>query len=136
MQTRQPDHPLLTTLIQQGYQSFAISALAERKEATLPPFSYQALLRVQAAEEGLPSIFFQALTDLIKTLNVRHTLILGPVSAPMARRAGLYRYQLLFQNNRRNELQHFLDELVPKLASLKQAKKIHWSLDIDPVDLY
>ncbi len=136
MQTRQPDHPLLTTLIQQGYQSFAISALAERKEATLPPFSYQALLRVQAAEEGLPSIFFQALTDLIKTLNVRHTLILGPVSAPMARRAGLYRYQLLFQNNRRNELQHFLDELVPKLATLKQAKKIHWSLDVDPVDLY
>jgi primosomal protein N' (replication factor Y) len=136
MQTRQPDHPLLTTLIQQGYQSFAISALAERKQASLPPFSYQALLRVQATEIDMPSIFFQALTELIKTINVRHTQILGPVSAPMARRAGLYRYQLLFQNNRRKELQHFLDELVPKLAALKQAKKIHWTLDVDPVDLY
>ncbi len=136
MQTRQPDHPLLTTLIDQGYQSFAISALAERKQASLPPFSFQALLRVQATDAGLPSTFFQALNELIKTLNVRHTQILGPVSAPMARRAGLYRYQLLFQNNRRKELQHFLDELVPKLAALKQAKKIHWTLDVDPVDLY
>ena len=136
MQTRQPDHPLLTTLIQQGYQSFAISALAERKQASLPPFSYQALLRVEATEADMPLIFFQALTDLVKTLSVRHTQILGPVSAPMARRAGLYRYQLLFQNNRRKELQHFLDELVPKLAELKQAKKVHWTLDVDPVDLY
>jgi primosomal protein N' (replication factor Y) len=136
MQTRQPEHLLLTTLIQQGYQSFAITALAERKQASLPPFSYQALLRVQAAEGDMPSIFFQALTDLIKTLNVRHTQILGPVSAPMAKRAGLYRYQLLFQNNRRNELQYFLDDLVPKLAALKQAKKVHWTLDVDPVDLY
>jgi len=84
----------------------------------------------------MPLIFFQALTDLVKTLSVRHTQILGPVSAPMARRAGLYRYQLLFQNNRRKELQHFLDELVPKLAELKQAKKVHWTLDVDPVDLY
>ena len=136
MQTRQPEHPLLTTLIQQGYQHFAISALAERQQASLPPFSYQALLRVQATEADMPSIFFQALTDLIKTLNVRHTQVLGPVSAPMARKAGLYRYQLLFQNNQRKELQHFLDELVPKLAVLKPAKKVHWTLDVDPVDLY
>jgi primosomal protein N' (replication factor Y) len=84
----------------------------------------------------MPSIFFAALVDLIKTLNVRHTQILGPVSAPMAKRAGLYRYQLLFQNNRRKELQHFLDDLVPKLAALKQSKKVHWTLDVDPVDLY
>ena len=136
MQTRQPEHPLLITLIQKGYQCFAISALAEREHASLPPFSYQALLRVEANEVDMPSIFFEALVDLIKTLNVRHTQILGPVSAPMARRAGLYRYQLLFQNNRRKELQHFLDDLVPKLAALKQAKKVHWTLDVDPVDLY
>ena len=91
---------------------------------------------MQASDSGLPSIFFQALNELIKTLNVRHTQILGPVSAPMARRAGHYRYQLLFQNNRRKDLQLFLDELVPKLAVLKQAQKVQWTLDVDPVDLY
>ncbi|MDD5322084.1 MAG: primosomal protein N' [Methylococcales bacterium] len=136
MQTRQPEHPLLTTLIGQGYRSFAKTALAERKEALLPPFSYQALLRVQAPDIDTPQLFFQAVAALVRELNTGHTQVLGPVSAPMARRAGLYRYQLLFQNARRQELQVFLDALIPEIAKLKQAKKIRWSLDVDPVDLY
>jgi primosomal protein N' (replication factor Y) (superfamily II helicase) len=136
MQTRQPEHPLLTTLIRQGYRSFAKTALAERKEAMLPPFSYQALLRVQAADVDAPPLFFQAVTALVQELNTGHTQVLGPVSAPMARRAGLYRYQLLFQNARRQELHVLLDALIPEIAKLKQAKKVRWSLDVDPVDLY
>ena len=136
MQTRQPEHPLLTTLIRQGYRSFAKTALAERKEALLPPFSYQALLRVQAADVDTPQLFFQAVTALVQEFNTGHTQVLGPVSAPMARRAGLYRYQLLFQNTRRQELHVLLDVLIPEIAKLKQAKKVRWSLDVDPVDLY
>ncbi|MFZ2171332.1 MAG: primosomal protein N' [Methylococcaceae bacterium] len=136
MQTRQPEHPLLTTLIQQGYRNFAKTALAERKEALLPPFSYQALLRVQATDIDTPQLFFQAVTALAQELNAGHTQILGPVSAPMARRAGLYRYQLLFQNTRRQELHVLLDALIPEIAKLKQAKKVRWSLDVDPTDLY
>jgi len=136
MQTRQPEHPLLTTLIRQGYRSFANTALAERKDALLPPFSYQALLRVQAGDVDAPQYFFQAVTTLVKELNTGHTQVLGPVSAPMARRAGLYRYQLLFQNTRRQELHLLLDVLMPEIAKLKQGKKVRWSLDVDPVDLY
>ena len=136
MQTRQPEHPLLLTLIRQGYRSFAKTALAERKDAMLPPFSYQALLRVQASDVDTPPLFFQAVAALVQKLNTGHTQILGPVSAPMARRAGLYRYQLLFQNTNRKELHVLLDALIPEITKLKQAKKVRWSLDVDPVDLY
>ena len=136
MQTRQPEHPLLTTLIREGYRSFAKTALAERKAAMLPPFSYQALLRVQAGDVDAPPLFFQAVAALVQALNVGHTQVLGPVAAPMARRAGLYRYQLLFQNASRRELQSFLEALIPEIAKLKQAKKVRWTLDVDPVDLY
>ena len=136
MQTRQPDHPLLVTLIQQGYRSFAKSALQERKAAALPPFSYQALLRVQAVDIKMPQLFFKALAGLIEKHNTGQTQVLGPVFAPMARRAGLYRYQLLFQNVRRKELHVLLDALITEIAKLKQAKKVRWSLDVDPVDLY
>ncbi len=136
MQTRQPEHPLLTTLIRQGYRSFAKSALAERKEALLPPFSYQALLRVQSADADAPEHFFQAVSALVQKFNTGQNQVMGPVSAPMARRAGLYRYQLLFQNTRRQELHVLLDSLIPEIAKLKQAKNVRWSLDVDPVDLY
>ena len=136
MQTRQPDHPLLTTLITEGYNSFAKTVLNERKAASLPPYSYQALLRVQALEPEAPKLFFQALKELLQKIKSGHTLVLGPVAAPMAKRAGQSRYQMLFQNTRRDELQAFLKTLMPALTQLKQAKKIRWSLDVDPVDLY
>ena len=136
MQTRQPDHPLLTTLIAQGYSSFARTALAERKEASLPPFSYQALLRVQAMDAEMPRLFLEAVAQLARELSKGHTHILGPVAAPMARRAGFYRYQLLFQSSRRPELHALLDALMPQIEKLKQVKKVRWSLDVDPVDLY
>ncbi len=136
MQTRQPEHPLLTTLISRGYSSFARTALAERKDASLPPFSYQALLRVQAADAEMPKRFLDAVVKLGQQHSKEHTHILGPVAAPMARRAGLYRYQLLFQSSRRPELHALLDVLMPKIEKLKQANKVRWSLDVDPVDLY
>lgn len=136
MQTRQPEHPLLTTLIRQGYRGFAKTALAERKDALLPPFSHQALLRVQAADAAAPPLFFQAVAALTQKLNTGDTLVLGPVAAPMAKRAGLYRYQLLFQNTRRQELHLLLDALMPEIATLREARKVRWSLDVDPMDLY
>ncbi len=136
MQTRQPEHPLLTTLIRQGYNSFAKTALAERKEASLPPFSYQALLRAQAVDAQVPKLFLHEVAQLAQACSKGHTDILGPVAAPMARRAGLYRYQLLFQSSRRSELHSLLDALMPLIEKLKQAKKVRWSLDVDPVDLY
>jgi len=136
MQTRQPEHPLLMTLIRQDYSSFAKIALAERKEAALPPFSYQALLRVQAPDAEMPKLFLHAVVELANEHSKGHTQILGPVAAPMARRAGLYRYQLLFQSVKRPELHALLDVLMPLIEKLKQAKKVRWSLDVDPVDLY
>ena len=136
MQTRQPEHPLLTTLLKEGYSSFAKTALAERKEASLPPFSFQALLRAHANNTEVPLQFLNAIADLAKCSNPGSTQIWGPVAAPMAKRAGFYRYQLLLQNHNRRELHALLDELVPQIDKLKLAKKVRWSLDIDPIDLY
>jgi primosomal protein N' (replication factor Y) len=61
--------------------------------------------------------------------------LLGPVPAPMAKRASFYRYQLLMQSPQRGDLQTLLDKLIPELAKLKIAAKVRWSLDVDPIDL-
>ena len=136
LQTRHPDHKLLNTLIREGYRRFADTALAERKEALLPPFSYQALLRAQAGNPNLPLGFLQTAAALAKTYKAGQTQILGPVPAPMEKRAGLYRYQLLFQSNKRSDLQKCLTELITNIDSITHTKKIRWSLDVDPVDLF
>jgi len=136
LQTRQPDHPLLTILLKQGYNDFAQSALTERQQAMLPPFSSQALLRVYSSTPADPQTMLNKVVEMVQGLENYNTLVLGPVSAPMAKRAGNYHFQLLLQNNQRKLLQLLLDQLIPKLYSLKEAKKVRWSLDVDPVDLY
>ena len=137
LQTRQPEHPLLVSLVKQGYQQFAKNALNERKVAILPPYSYQALLRVNAVDEITSQDFFNALKPLTEKYNHKgRILVLGAVAAPMAKREGLYRFQLLFQSDNRLMLQHFLTQLMPDINQLKEARKVQWSLDVDPIDLY
>ena len=135
MQTRQPEHPLLNTLIHQGYQAFAVAALAERKQAGLPPYSYQALLRANAHEQQTPLDFLLAVAELINQHD-NQTSVLGPAPAPMAKRAGQFRYQLLLQHTQRKQLHLLLNWLMPEIEKLKQARKVRWSLDVDPIDLY
>jgi primosomal protein N' (replication factor Y) len=135
MQTRQPEHPLLNTLIHHGYATFAQSALAERKEAQLPPYSFQALLRATAIDSQLALDFLSELS-LIINKQPFNTLLLGPVPAPMPKKAGQFRYQLLLQNKQRKSLHLLLNYLIPKISQLKLARKVKWSLDVDPVDLY
>lgn len=136
LQTRHPDHALLNSLIREGYNAFAETSLAERKQALLPPFSYHALLRAHGGNPNQPLAFLQNAAELAKAYQPGAIQILGPVSAPMEKRAGLYRYQLLFQSGKRSDLQKCLSGLMPLLEDIKNSKKIRWSLDVDPVDLF
>jgi len=136
MQTRRPEHPLLLALINSGYHSFAQTVLAERQNAGLPPYSYQVLVRAQGAFEDAPINFLNRVKALLQKQVQNKVEVLGPVAAPMAKRAGLYRYQLLMQSNNRQALHCVLDELVPEMEKLKTKQNLRWSLDVDPVDLY
>ncbi len=136
LQTRQPTHPLLIELLRDGYAKFAESELRLREMAFLPPFSYQALLRAHSEKEDLPQIFLQSVADLARNLNLQNVQILGAIPAPMARRAGQYRFQLLFQHENRAALHRLLRELIAQISTLKLATKVRWSLDVDPVDLF
>jgi primosomal protein N' (replication factor Y) (superfamily II helicase) len=137
LQTRQPSHPLLLTLVQRGYTAFAQTALQERQDAFLPPFSYHALFRVQASQEQWASKFAELVVVLTNRFNSPgEVMVLGPVPAPMARKAGYYRYQVLLQSVARVSLHKLLDNMLPELYNQPRVMGVSWSLDIDPIDLY
>jgi len=134
VQTHHPGHPLLNTLVRDGYGAFARATLAEREAALLPPFSNQALLRADATDAQRPLSFLEdALARALET-GVQVEL-LGPVPAPMERRAGRYRAQLLVQAVARSVLHGFLDRWLPTLPACREARRVRWSLDVDPLDL-
>ncbi len=58
--------------------------------------------------------------------------LFGPLPAPIEKRAGRYRLQLLVQANNRNNLRNVLNPWVLQLEGLKSSRKVRWSIDVDP----
>ena len=135
IQTHHPDHELLQQLCHHGYHAYAQAALEERRAAALPPYTYLALLRAEANHRQPPTEFLQHAYALAESMNCPGIELYGPLPAPMERRAGKYRAQLLIQHARRNELHRLLTPWVKRLSELPMAKKVRWSVDVDPMDL-
>jgi primosomal protein N' (replication factor Y) len=136
LQTRQPDHVLLRTLVEKGFAAFAKESLLERKVAGLPPFSFQALFRVSAVSASLAMAFLQQVQSFLAPHVTGSVCVLGPVPAPIVRRAERFHYQLLLQANQRKQLHQILEFLVKEVGTFQMARKVRWSIDVDPVDLY
>ena len=136
IQTRNPDNPMLQTLVREGYPAFAAAVLEERREAALPPFAFVALVRAEDAEAAGALAFLDEVAARLAR-DTRGTLyVMGPAPAPMERLGGRYRAQLLLQSDSRATLNDRLLELTRTIGELPGARRVRWSIDVDPVDLY
>ena len=139
IQTQFPEHPLLQRLIAEGYESFAASALQERREAGWPPYSRLALLRAEAKDSSGLDTYLRAAADLGHAMNEssakEHAVkIFGPAAALIARRADHFRAHLLLETAGRSDLQRFLGRWLPQVQGLAGPKGLRWSIDVDPVE--
>lgn len=134
LQTHQPAHPLLRSLLAQGYAAAARELLAERRLIQLPPYSHQVLLRAESVRrEDVDGFLAAARAALPQDDSLQ---IAGPMPAPMPLRAGRHRAQLLLEAASRRSLHGMLRSWQLALARLPLARKLRWSLDVDPIDLY
>jgi primosomal protein N' (replication factor Y) len=136
IQTEYPQHPLLALLLQGGYEAFATGALVEREQAGWPPFARLALLRAEATHAHEAMKFLRTALALASAQLARGVELLGPVPAPMERRAGRHRAQLLLRADSHVPLQRLLSTWVPELESLPEARRVRWSIDVDPAELF
>lgn len=137
VQTHHPGHPLFAALLARGYDAFADYALEERRAAAFPPFSHLALLRAESPRPGAATAFLGAARAAALVCPLAPGVeLMEPVPSPMERRAGRHRAQLLVQAANRSGLHALLAAWVPRLDTLEQARRVRWSLDVDPADLY
>ena len=141
IQTQFPEHPLLHRLIDEGYESFALSALQERREAGWPPYSRLAMLRAEAKDrDGLDAFLYAALESgkgLDESSDPAHPTVklLGPAAALIARRADHFRAHLLIETAARSSLQRFLQRWLPRVETLPGPSGLRWSIDVDPLEV-
>jgi primosomal protein N' (replication factor Y) (superfamily II helicase) len=134
VQTETPEHPLFTALVAHNYAAYAGTQLAERQQAGLPPYTYQALLRAQAKELAVAIEFLRAARELAQTLDAAGDCMLyDPVPMPMVRVANIERAQLLLESRSRRHLHLLLGQLLPQLH--EQRTPVRWQLDVDPQEI-
>ena len=134
LQTHHPEHPLLRDLLRHGYAHVARGLLDERQQAALPPYAHLALLRAEAKLLAATEEFLAAAASCAGA--PASVSLLGPMPAPMPRRAGMHRGQLLLSATERKPLHTFLPDWLARVRTLAQARRVRWSIDVDPIDLY
>lgn len=132
------EHPFFEFVKNHDYRAFAEQCLQERQAAALPPAAHLALFRAESVKPALAIGFL----NLVK----RHLApssavsVMDAIAAPMERRAGKYRAQLLLQATQRSSLNQCLEQFLSSLNHdpqlKKQARSVRWSIDVDPQDLY
>lgn len=133
IQTRQISHPFWQQVLAQDYGKLAEDLLAERISVQLPPASFWAIWRAESPYAEQAMALLQEIADQLGQPN--QVQLMGPVPALMEKRAGRYRAQLVFCSQSRNALHRLIDIAMDNISRNKLARKVRWSLDIDPIEL-
>jgi primosomal protein N' (replication factor Y) len=137
LQSHHTDHPLVQTLVQQGYHALADLILQERQITQLPPYRHLALIRAESKQAIAAVDFLKLARHLAEQLQAPHPLLnyLGPLPAMMEKRGDRFRYQLQINSAQRKPLQQLLSQLALQLELSPLAKRIRWSIDVDPQEM-
>ncbi len=134
VQTRYPRHALYHALGRHDYVGFANSTLAERRDAHLPPFVYQALLRAEGRTlEAAIAFLQQAAAALTGIPAAERVTVYDAVPLTIVKVMHLHRAQLLIESASRAALQATLRAWQPLLRGLKGV--LRWSVEVDPLDI-
>ncbi|GAA3999291.1 primosomal protein N' [Comamonas faecalis] len=137
VQTWHPDHPLFAALRRHDWPQFAAQQLAERRQAGMPPFAYQALVRADARTQEAAQGFLQAAGDAARGAQlpgVDQVFLYPPIPLAVQRVANVERAQMLIESASRTALQRFLAAWQPLLHAERRQHKglVRWLVDVDP----
>jgi len=134
IQTRYPRHALYLALSRQDYVGFANATLAERRDARLPPFVYQAMLRAEGRTLEAAIAFLEEAGAAFAPLpGADRVTVYDPVPLTIVKVFNVHRAQLLLESGSRAALQSALRAWQPVLRSLKGV--LRWNVEVDPLDV-
>lgn len=137
LQSHHTEHPLVQTLMYNGYHAFAECILRERHITQLPPYRHLALLRAESKRPELAVEFLRVARQRAEQLQASSPQLhyLGPLPAMLEKRGDRFRYQLQFNSAHRKPLQLLLTELAQQLEQEAIGKRVRWSIDVDPQEM-
>ena len=140
VQTMDPQHSVFQALRQHDYPAFARQQLRERRDAGMPPFAFQALVRADARTQEAAQSFLRAASDAAQQGQLpQDVFVYPPIPMSVQRVANVERAQMLVEAMDRRALQRFLHAWQPWLQWLRSQPQhkgvVRWLVDVDPLAL-
>ncbi|MGI9295564.1 MAG: replication restart helicase PriA, partial [Pseudomonadales bacterium] len=135
IQSQLPEHPMLTTLLRDGYGVFARQVLTQRQACALPPFTRMAMIQAEHKNLDTAVAALQQLKAAAAPLP-RSLQCLGPMPAALPRKANRYRAQLSLFSANIKHLHRALASIRHAIDSSRTERGLRLSIDVDPVDTY
>ena len=134
VQTWYPAHPLFAALRRHDYPAFAAQQLAQREQAGMPPYGFQALVRAEARTQEVAQAFLRAASEAAQDLpDAGAVTLYSAVPMTIQRVANVERAQMLVESASRAALQRFLAAWRPVLQATREKGLIRWAIDVDPL---
>ena len=139
LQTLQPDHAVYQALRRWDYAGFAAQQLNERRDAAMPPFAHQAIIRADARTQEVAQGFLRAAAAAAASQPLPggdDVFVYPPIPLAVQRVANVERAQMLIESPSRKALQQFLRAWQPTLHWLRSHPEhkalVRWLVDVDP----
>lgn len=139
LQTYNPGHYTISSVMKMDYELFCRKELASRKELQYPPFARMVKLMVTAPKEEMAKEAAHHLASLCRAVasefrsQDRPVAILGPTAAPLLRLKRRYRWQLFAKAWTNRALQDFTATILAESKTIKDLRRVQLSIDRDPV---
>ena len=142
IETQFPEAAVFQFLLRHDVDGFLAFTANERKEAGLPPFTYQAIVHAEAKSLDKAIQFLAGLKAHLKAEGFisQGLRAYDPVPKAVMRVAGSERAQLLVESDDRKKLQEILEAMDCYLREISQGRiskegRIRWLIERDPISI-
>jgi primosomal protein N' (replication factor Y) len=132
IQTKYPDYPIFNFVKNHNYAGFVKGLLKERKNALMPPFSYNALICGNSKIEEKAKNYLLSCKKILEAIQIDGVNIFSVIPASPPKKADYYYYHLNLYSTDRQKLSQVLKTFLEYLP--KQEYGVRYFIDVDPLD--
>lgn len=134
VQTLRPEHPAIRHAVHHRMEEFYREELAVRRELGFPPFSRLVRLVVRGGDRDVVESVSDRLADEARRSSVE-VEVLGPAPALLERISRNWRFQILLRGTSQGSVVALSRRVLDLHRTLREARKTHLEVDVDPVQL-
>ena len=135
VQTLAPEHYALTCAVAHDFDAFYAQEIEFREQVGYPPFAHLASLTISAVAAGQGEHSAEEAAGLLRKIKRDCKLrveVLGPVTAPLGKVRGRFRWQILLKARERADLHRLMFHF---RSGFNHPSTVRLTIDVDPVDM-